>query len=197
MGAIRRSIPITSPFPDCRALLRRSNSNRKYARRASRSVAPRNLVYYQQSVRALNAPPFTPSARRSHEDPRQMAALARMPRSMILRRIGALCIALLVAFAAVSSAAPAHAARPSTTVHCPDTSQPTPTKHPCGGEQCCSLCGHSQKELVFPFLASVSGAIAYAPPRAASRAFCAIQAPTLKTVRAHSRAAPRAPPRFS
>lgn len=49
MGAIRRSIPITSPFPDCRALLRRSNSNRKYARQASRSVAPRNLVYYQHS----------------------------------------------------------------------------------------------------------------------------------------------------
>ena len=40
-----------------------------------------------------------------------MAALARMPRSMILRRIGALCIALLVALAAVSSSAPAHAAR--------------------------------------------------------------------------------------
>ncbi|PWB91874.1 hypothetical protein C5688_02365 [Methylocystis sp. MitZ-2018] len=126
-----------------------------------------------------------------------MAALARMPRSMILRRIGALCIALLVAFAAVSSAAPAHAARPGTTVHCPDTSQPAPTKHPCGGEQCCSLCGHSQKELVFPFFASVSGAIAYAPPRAASRAFCAIQAPARKTVHARSRAAPRAPPRFS
>jgi hypothetical protein len=123
---------------------------------------------------------------------------------MILRRIGALCIALLVALAAVSSAAPAHAAHApqgnapqGTAVHCPDTSQPAPTKHPCGGEQCCSLCGHSQKELVFPFFASVSGAIAYAAPRAARRAFCAIQAPARKTVRAHSRAAPRAPPRFS
>ncbi|AZG77537.1 hypothetical protein EHO51_12785 [Methylocystis rosea] len=126
-----------------------------------------------------------------------MAALARMPRSMILRRLGALCIALLVVLAAVSSSAPAHAARAGTTVHCPDTSQPAPTKHPCGGEQCCSLCGHSQKELVFPFFASASGAIAYAPPRAARRAFCAIQAPARKTVRAHSRAAPRAPPCFS
>jgi hypothetical protein len=116
---------------------------------------------------------------------------------MILRRIGVLCIALLVALAAVSSSAPAHAARPGTAVHCPDTSQPAPTKHPCGGEQCCSLCGHSQKELVFPFFASVSGAIAYAPSRAARRAFCAIQTPVIKNVRAHSRAAPRAPPRFS
>ena len=49
----------------------------------------------------------------------------------------------------------------------------------------------------FFLFASRIGAIAYAPPRAASRAFCAIQAPAIKTVRAHSRAAPRAPPRFS
>jgi hypothetical protein len=118
---------------------------------------------------------------------------------MILRRIGALCIALLVALAAVSSSAPAHPAHApqGTAVHCPDTSQPAPTKHPCSGEQCCSLCGHSQKDLVFPFFASVSGAIAYTPPRAANRAFCALQAPPTKNVRAHSRAAPRAPPRLS
>jgi hypothetical protein len=118
---------------------------------------------------------------------------------MILRRIGALCIALLFALAAISSSAPAHPthAPQGTAVHCPDTSQPAPTKHPCGGEQCCSLCGHSQKDLVSPFIESASVAIAYAPPRAASRAFCAIQAPARKTVRAHSRAAPRAPPRFS
>jgi hypothetical protein len=118
---------------------------------------------------------------------------------MILRRIGALCIALLFALAAISSSAPAHPthAPQATAVHCPDTSQPAPTKHPCGGEQCRSLCSHSQKDLVSPFIESASGAIAYAPPRAASRAFCAIQAPARKTVRAHSRAAPRAPPRFS
>jgi hypothetical protein len=118
---------------------------------------------------------------------------------MILRRIGALCIALLVALAAVSSAAPAHPtqAPQGAAVHCQDTSQPAPTKHPCGGEQCCSLCGHSQKELVCPFIESASGAIAYAPPRAARRAFCAIQSPALKTIRTHSPAAPRAPPRFS
>jgi hypothetical protein len=119
---------------------------------------------------------------------------------MILRRIGALCIALLFALAAISPSAlaqhPTHAPQ-GTAVHCPDASQPAPTKHPCGGEQCCSLCGHSQKDLVFPFFASVSGAIAYAPPRAASRAFCVLQAPPTKIVRAHSRAAPRAPPRFS
>ncbi|MGB5083820.1 MAG: copper uptake system-associated protein [Methylocystis silviterrae] len=33
--AIRRSIRITSPFPDCRSLLRRSNSNRKCVPQAS------------------------------------------------------------------------------------------------------------------------------------------------------------------
>jgi len=118
---------------------------------------------------------------------------------MILRRIGALCIALLVALTAVSSSATAHPthAPQRTAVHCTDTSQPTPTKHPCGGEQCCSLCGHSQKDSVFRFVASASGAIAYTPPRAESRAFRAIQGPAVKTVRARSRAAPRAPPRFS
>ncbi|CCJ06756.1 Hypothetical protein BN69_1305 [Methylocystis sp. SC2] len=126
-----------------------------------------------------------------------MAALARTPRSMILRRIGALCIALLVALAAASSSAPAHPARPETTAHCLDTPQPAPTKHPCGGEQCCLLCGHSQKDLVFPVFEPASAAIAYAPPRAASRAFRAVRAPPVKGVRAHSRAAPRAPPRFS
>ena len=72
MEAIRRSIPITSPFPDCRSLLRRSNSNRKCARQTSRSVAPRNLVYYQHSGSALSTPLVSRlTARRSHEDPRQ------------------------------------------------------------------------------------------------------------------------------
>ena len=114
MGAIRRSIRITSPFPDCRALLRSSNSNRKCARQPSRSVAPPNLVYYQYSGSALS-PPLLSRLDRRDAAPGirdKMAALARTPRSMILRRIGALCIALLFALAAISSSAPAHPAHP-------------------------------------------------------------------------------------
>jgi hypothetical protein len=126
-----------------------------------------------------------------------MAALARTPRSMILRRLGALCVALLFALAATSSSAPAHPAHPGTVVHCADSSQPAPAKPPCDGEQCCLLCGQSQNDQVFAVFASASDFIAYTPPRGASRVFCAIQTLPTKNVRAYSRAAPRAPPRFS
>lgn len=128
-----------------------------------------------------------------------MAALARTPRSTNLRRIGALWIALLFAATSIFSAAPARAAQTprQTAAHCLEKSIPSPTKHPCGGDACCPLCGHSQKEPVFSFIHATSNAVAYAAPRASTRVFRAFRAPAAEGVRERSWAPPRAPPRFS
>lgn len=128
-----------------------------------------------------------------------MAALARPSRSIIIRRIGALWIAALFALAALSFAAPAHAAHAphGAAAHCQNSSSPAPAEHPCGGDECCPLCGHSQKDLIFSFFEPVSSFIAYAPPRATTQAFAASRPPALESVRERSRAAPRAPPHFS
>ncbi|MBM3553555.1 MAG: hypothetical protein FJX45_17845 [Alphaproteobacteria bacterium] len=128
-----------------------------------------------------------------------MAALARTPRSTNLRRIGALWIALFFAATSIFSAAPARAAQTprQTAAHCLEKSIPSPTKHPCGGDACCPLCGHSQKELVFSFILSASNVIVYTPPRAARFAFRAFRSPSIESVPERAWAPPRAPPRFS
>ncbi|TLG72220.1 hypothetical protein FEV16_14975 [Methylocystis sp. B8] len=128
-----------------------------------------------------------------------MAAPARTLCSIVIRRAGALCIALLFAFAAISFAVPAPASQAplGTAMQCSQSSEPVPTKHPFGGDKCCPLCGHSQKEPRLLPAEPACGEIAYAPPRAASRTFCAFQSPAEKNIRARSRAAPRAPPSFS
>ncbi|MGJ0395544.1 MAG: hypothetical protein ACR65U_04875 [Methylocystis sp.] len=128
-----------------------------------------------------------------------MAAVARTPRSANLRRIGALWIALLFAATSIFSAAPARAAHAprQTAAHCLEKSIPSPTKHPCGGEACCPLCGHSQKELVFTFIYATPSAVAYAPPRAARFVFRAFRSPSIESVPERAWAPPRAPPRFS
>ncbi|MBM3577405.1 MAG: hypothetical protein FJX40_07025 [Alphaproteobacteria bacterium] len=128
-----------------------------------------------------------------------MAALARTLCSITIRRAGTFCIALLFALAAISFAVPAHASQAplGTAMQCSQSSKPAQTKHPFGGDKCCPLCGHSQKEPRLLPAEPASGEIAYAPPRAASRTFCVFQSPAEKNVRERSRAAPRAPPSFS
>lgn len=128
-----------------------------------------------------------------------MAALARTSRSTNLRRIGALWIALLFAATVIYSAAPARAAHAPhhPPAQCLEKSLPAPTKHPCGGDDCCPLCGHSQKELVFSFILSASNAIVYTPPRGARFAFRAFRSPSIESVPERAWAPPRAPPRFS
>ncbi|MFO1104114.1 MAG: hypothetical protein U1E20_14565 [Methylocystis sp.] len=127
-----------------------------------------------------------------------MAAGSRTPRFTGLLRIGAPWIALLFAAATIFSAAPARArhAPDVTAAHCLQQSAPSPMKHDCG-DDCCPLCGHSQKESVLSFILTTSIAVAYAAPRAASFAFRAFRSPSIENVPERAWAPPRAPPRFS
>jgi hypothetical protein len=117
---------------------------------------------------------------------------------MGLLRIGAPWIALLFAAATIFSAAPARATHaPDVTVaHCLGKSAPSPTKHHCG-DDCCPLCGHSQKESALSFILTTSIAVAYAPARAARFAFRGFPSPSIESVAERAWAPPRAPPRFS
>lgn len=100
---------------------------------------------------------------------------------------------------AMFSAAPARAAHaPDETVaHCLEDSKSAPAKHPCRGDECCPLCGHSQKKPIFFAVDAIFEAVGYAPLRTANQRFRAFPSLAVEGVRDRPWAPPRAPPRFS